>query len=141
MDRDTYEEEIEKAQEAGDLERMQELEKLEAEGRVGDDGAPLTVDDAFDREVDRARRSGDAERMKELERYEVNDEKHKALADADTQTRLDVALSKAEEEGNAELANLLRSVKEAEDTADALQSALRTATGYHYDAIRSILEG
>ena len=143
MDRETYKQEVQKAADEDDLSRMRELERLELQGRVGeDDNPPSTAEEAYRREVDRARRTGDHERMKELEQMEAEGEIEKAMRTSDrVQTRLSAAINEAEEEGNTDFVNQLHSIRDAPDTAAALQSAMKAATGERYERLQEIQEG
>ncbi len=137
MDTETYEQEVQKAADNNDLSRMRELERMEAEGRVGaDEQGPMTAEEAYQREVKRARRAGDFERMNDLMKMEANDEIEKAARTSDkVGTRLDAAINEAEEAGNSDFAKQLRSIQEAPDPADALQSAKKAATGDRYEQL------
>lgn len=137
MDTETYQQEVEKARQQNDLSRMRELERMEAEGRVGaDEQGPMTAEEAYQREVKRARRAGDFERMNELEKMEANGNVEKAArTSSEMATRLDAAINEAEANGNSDFAKQLRSIQEAPDPSGALQSAKKAATGDRYERL------
>jgi len=140
MDRETYEEEVQQAAQEDDQERMAELERMEVQGRVGEDSdPPLDAEEAFEREVDRAVRSGDKDRLDELERMEAEGEIEKAMrTSVDVQTRLDAAINEA---SDSDFRKQLESIREAGDVEGALQSALQSATGDRYETLIEIQKG
>ena len=141
MDRETYRQEVKAARRQGDAERMDELKRRETEGRIGEDAdkEPVSTDEAFQREAKRARARGDADRMEELRRMEVEGRKEDALnTSEELQTRLDAALAEAEDEGDSDLVNHLHSIREAPDSEDALQAAMKAASGDRYDTLQEI---
>ena len=140
MDTEAYEQEVQKAADNNDLSRMRELERMEAEGRVGaDEQGPMTAEEAYQREVDRAVRSGDKKRLDELEKFEANDEIEKAArTSGKMETRLDAAINEAEEAGDSDFAKQLRSIQEAPDPSGALQSAKKAATGDRYERLNDL---
>lgn len=141
MDRETYHQEVETAYEQGDQERMQELTRMEVEGRIGEDadGGPVSAEEAYKREVERAADRGDQERMEELKRMEAEGRIEDAAATSERfGTRLSGEIEKAQEEGNEDLVRRLESIREASDPLEALEGALRSAVGEDYDRLKTL---
>jgi len=140
MDRETYRQEVKAARRQGDTDRMEELKRRETEGRIGEDAdkEPVSTDEAFQREAKRARARGDADRMEELRRMEVEGRKEDALTTSEQlQTRLDAAIADADGH-DSDLVNHLHSIREAPDSEDALQAAMKAASGDRYDTLQEI---
>jgi hypothetical protein len=120
--------------------RLAELEQYKAEGRVGvGNSVPSTADEAFSREVERASRSGDTERLAELERMAAEDRREEAWrSSTDLRTKLAGIAAEHRERGDSDLANQLDSIRTDDNPAEALQNALRSATGERYDTLQTI---
>jgi hypothetical protein len=141
MDRETYRQEVRSARRQGDQERMDELKRMEAEGRIGDDAddGSVSTEEAYRREVKRAADRDNQERMDELKRMEAEGRIEDAAATSgDFSSRLSAEIDQAKDAGNDDLARRLESIREAGDPTEALDNALRSAVGDDYDTLQSL---
>lgn len=97
------------------------------------------IDDTFRDEVDRAADRGDDDRLAELERMAAEGETGQAaLTSDDPDTRLSALAERARDRGNVRFARQIESVRAAEDTAAALDSALSHCTPNQKEQLQAV---